>query len=255
MDGVGVAEVTTRVRRRPRAASPQGASPEGAPAAVVYGRLRDLIVAGRLAPGARLVEQELASHFGVSRTPLRETLRRLEQEGYVARTPTAQQTRLIVAPMTLEDAHELFHVVGALEGLAAREAAALADQPRHALAASLRRTNEALAREAKSRRPDHNTLFELDERFHKGYVVAAAGARLRALHDAVKPQAERYERLYVSLLADELATSVQEHERIWRAIRDGRGADAQQAAQSNWRNAATRLAAVITRSGERGAWA
>lgn len=241
---MGVAEVTPRKR-----------AAATVPAGDVYGRLRDLIVAGRLAPGARLVEQELASHFGVSRTPLRETLRRLEQEGYVARTPTALQTRLIVAPMTREDARELFQVVGALEGLAAREAAALDDAPRRALSASLHRTNDALAREARSRRPDHNTLFDLDEEFHKGYVVAAAGARLRALHDAVKPQAERYERLYVSLLTDELATSVQEHERIWRAIRDGRGADAQQAAQANWRNAADRLAAVIVRSGERGAWA
>lgn len=243
MDGVGVAEVTARPKARPL------------PPIDVYARLRDLIVAGRLAPGARLVEQELATHFGVSRTPLRETLRRLEQEGYVARTPTARQMRLIVAPMTREDARELFQIVGALEGLAAREAAALEEVPRHALAAALRRTNAALAREARSRRPDHNTLFELDEQFHKGYVVAAAGTRLRALHDAVKPQAERYERLYVSLLAPELATSAQEHERVWRAIRDGRAADAQQAAQANWRNAAERLAGVITRLGERGAWA
>lgn len=243
MDGVGVAEVTVRAKERLL------------PANDVYARLRDLIVAGQLAPGARLVEQELATHFGVSRTPLRETLRRLEQEGYVARTPNARQARLIVAPMTREDACELFQIVGALEGLAAREAAALADAPRRALAAELRRTNDALAHEAKSRRPDRNTLFDLDETFHKRYVVAAAGTRLRALHDAVKPQAERYERLYVSLLASELATSVQEHERIWRAIRDGRAADAQHAAQANWRNAAERLAGVITRSGERGAWA
>ncbi len=227
----------------------------GTSAPVVYTELRDLIVSGRLAPGARLVEQELARHFGVSRTPLRESLRRLEQEGYVLRPAGAQQARLIVSPMTREDARELFHLVGALEGLSAREAAALADEPRHALAAELRKTNERLAEESRSRRPDHNTLYELDEQFHKHYVLAAAGPRLRAMHDAVKPQAERYERLYVSLLADELGTSVKEHDRIWKSIRDGKGGDAQRATQANWRNAADRLAAVIAKSGERGAWA
>jgi len=242
---VGVTTATPRATRRvPRA-----------PAQDVYGRLRDLIVAGRLAPGARLVEQELATHFGVSRTPLREALRRLEQEGYVARPAAAQQARLIVAPMTRDDARELFQIVGALEGLAARDAAALAETERHLLATSLRKTNERLAAEATARRPNHDTLFELDEEFHKTYVRAAAGTRLRALHDAVKPQAERYERLYVSLLSNELETSVKEHERIWRAIRDGRAGDAQRATQANWRNAADRLAAVIARSGERGAWA
>ena len=220
----------------------------------VYAGLRDLIVHGRLAPGARLVELELAARLGVSRTPLRAALQRLQQEGYVLGTRTPQQSRLIVAPLTGEDAREVFHLVGTLEGLAAYQAAQLADPLRARLATEMKRTNAALELAASDRHPTYDRLFELDEQFHRSYVAAGAGPRLRALHDAVKPQAERYERLYVNLLAPQLSTSVDEHHRIRRAIRDGKPRDASAAVQVNWRNAAVRLGKVIERAGERGTW-
>ena len=50
---------------------------------VVYHRLRELIVRGRLAPGARIIETVIAARLGVSRTPVRAALQRLQQEGYV----------------------------------------------------------------------------------------------------------------------------------------------------------------------------
>ena len=65
---------------------------------------------------------------------------------------------------------------------------------------------------------------------------------------------ERYARLYVSALADELATSVREHGVIVRAIAQGNRAAAQRAVETNWRNAADRLARVIAQHGERGIW-
>jgi DNA-binding GntR family transcriptional regulator len=71
---------------------------------------------------------------------------------------------------------------------------------------------------------------------------------------AVKPQAQRYERLYISMLSGEIATSVAEHEEIIRAINAGDPAAAQETVRTNWRNAAERLAVAITRTGERGAW-
>lgn len=220
----------------------------------VYTQLRDLIVHGRLAPGARLIELELAARLGVSRTPLRAALQRLQQEGYVIGTPARQQSRLVVAPMTQQDAREVFHLVGTLEGLAAYQAAQRAAPERAALSVEMRRANSALKRAAAERHPEYDQLFELDERFHRSYVEAGAGPRLLALHGAVKPQAERYERLYVSLLSQQLATSVEEHERIRRAIRDGKAREAHVAVQTNWRNAAARLGRVIERAGERGTW-
>lgn len=220
----------------------------------VYSQLRDLIVHGRLAPGARLVELDLAARLGVSRTPLRAALQRLQHEGYVVDMPTRQQSRLVVAPMTQEDADEVFHLVGTLEGLAAYQSAQLAGPDRVRLSAEMKRTNAAFKQASQERHPAYDSLFELDEQFHRSYVTAGAGPRLLALHSAVKPQAERYERLYVSVLTQQLATSVEEHERIRKAIRDGKPREAHAAVQTNWRNAATRLGKVMERAGERGTW-
>jgi DNA-binding FadR family transcriptional regulator len=80
------------------------------------------------------------------------------------------------------------------------------------------------------------------------------GPRLLALHNAIKPQSERYTRLYVSVLLDELPTSVREHEIIVRGIAAGDPDAAQEAAETNWRNASQRLASVIADLGERGLW-
>ena len=219
----------------------------------VYEQLRALIIDGRLAPGTRLVETDVASRLGVSRTPVRGALQRLQQEGYVVDSPTLQQTRPTVAPLTSEDAHELFLLVGALEGLAAFRAALGAAAERVALATDLTEINDAFRAPAEASRPDHARIFELDERFHRCYMKAA-GPRVRSLHDTVKPQAERYERLYVSMLTSELHTSVAEHRAIVKAIRSGNAPAAQAAVETNWRNAAERLAAVVSAAGERGRW-
>ncbi|MES3033731.1 MAG: GntR family transcriptional regulator [Gemmatimonadota bacterium] len=235
-------------------AAPSGTTARGARPTVVYHALRELIVRGQLAPGARIVESDVATRLHVSRTPVRGALQRLQQEGYIVDSPSLQQSRPTVAPMTREDAMELFSIVAEIEGLAARYAAHLATVARDRLVTELTTINSRLGKAAAAKAPRHDLLYELDERFHRAYVTAAAGPRLRALHDAVKPQAERYERLYVSLLSRGLAPSVKEHDAITRAIRSGDADGAQRAVQANWRNAATRLGAMITTVGERGAW-
>jgi DNA-binding GntR family transcriptional regulator len=218
----------------------------------VFRRLRTQIVRGHLAPGTRIIETEVAERLGVSRTPVRGALQRLEQEGYIVGSPALRQTRLTVSPLTRHDAHELFSIIAEVEGLAARLAAMLVSSRREPLAATLAGVNAQLRKAAEARRPDHNILWELDELFHRSYVRAGAGPRLRALNDAIKPQAERYERLYVSLLGKEMTSSIAEHDAIVHAIRTGDPDHAQRAVQLNWRNAAQRLGAVIDRVGESG---
>lgn len=220
----------------------------------VYEQLRLLIVHGRLAPGSRLVETDIAARFEVSRTPVRGALQRLQQEGYIVDSPSMRQSRPTVAPLTGEDAEELFDIVGDLEGRAALLASELPAAERKQLVSELTAINAEFRKTATAARPDHNRLWDLDEQFHKHYVGAAAGPRLKALHDSVKPQAERYERLYVSFLAGEIATSVEEHEAIIRAIAGGDGEAAKAAVQTNWHNAAERLGRVIERVGDRGTW-
>lgn len=221
---------------------------------VVYQKLRELIVHGRLAPGARIVETDVASRLGVSRTPVRGALQRLSHEGYIVESPRLRQSRPTVAPLTREDASELFQIVAEVEGLAARLAASKPAQGRARLAVTLNKINDEFTRLARARSQNHDRIWELDEQFHKCYVEFGAGSRLLSLHASVKPQAERYERLYVSLLTRDLVVSAAEHSVIVRAIRAGNEDAAQRAVQTNWRNAAQRLAAVIDTLGERGSW-
>jgi DNA-binding GntR family transcriptional regulator len=215
-----------------------------------YEQLREMIVWGRLAPGTRIVESEIAARLGVSRTPARSALHRLQQEGYV----TGGERRLFVAPLTQSDGRELFVIVGELEAMAAREAAERPADVRAALVERMRALNAQLDAAARVARPDHLRIFDLDTGFHRAYVEVGAGPRLLALHDAFKPQAERYVRLYISSLVGEIATSVVEHEVIVRAVEAGDALGAHSAVDTNWRNAAARLSSVIEAHGERGSW-
>jgi DNA-binding GntR family transcriptional regulator len=220
-----------------------------------YRQLRQIIVDGGLAPGTRVVEADLARRLGVSRTPVRSALQRLQQEGYVIPSNGGNlRTRLMVAPLTAEDASDLFNIVAELEGLAGRYAAHLEDDKRARLSSDLDELNAQLLSVSRSDRPEANTVFELDAGIHRRLVEAAAPPRLLALHAAIKPQAERYSRVYIAALMEQFPTSVDEHSLIIQTIRMGDGDAAQRAIQTNWRNAARRFAAAIANWGERGSW-
>ena len=229
-------------------------APHGARPDEVYKRLRDLIVSGLVAPGNRIIETDIASRLRVSRTPVREALQRLQQEGFVMATPGAQQSRLTVVPLTRADVYELLGIVGALEGLGALMAAHLDDLQRRALVRELRALNSEFHRAARATPLEHSRLYDADERFHRRIMEASAGPRLLTLHDAIKPQAERYIHMYISMLTSDLGSTVAEHDGIIAAIEIGKAREAQDAVQTNWRHAADRLARVIELAGERGSW-
>jgi DNA-binding GntR family transcriptional regulator len=247
-------KTSQRAQRTKRSNGEASNAPHGSRPEQVYTRLRDLIVQGLLSPGSRIIETEIASRLGVSRTPVREALQRLQQEGFVTGNPAAQQSRLTVAPLTRADVHELLNVVGALEGLGAYEAASLDESKRRALAAELRRINDEFHEAGKKTPPEHSAAYDADDRFHRRIVEANAGPRILALHDSVKPQAERYIRMYISMLTNDIGASVAEHEAITRGIEEGKAEVAQSAIVVNWRHAADRLSKVIEVAGERGSW-
>jgi DNA-binding GntR family transcriptional regulator len=257
---LSLAAVPTPIpRRTARRSSPQSGASAPAEASArsdtvsrVYQELRSLIVWGHLPPGARIAERAVAERLGLSRTPVRSALHRLQQEGFVSSVGRGQDQRLIVAPLTQEDGREIILIVGHLEGLAAHTAASLPDDRRKRIVTRLREINRDLAEGSKRR--EFGRVFDLDQEFHRAYVEGVVGPRLLALHRSIKPQIERYTRLYVSALVDELPTSVKEHEVIVRAIESGDPRAAQRAVETNWRNAAGRLSRVIEELGERGAW-
>ena len=219
----------------------------------VYRELRELIVSGQLPAGSRIAERAVVKRMGLSRTPVRSALHRLQQEGFVDSVGRAGDQRLIVTPLTQGDGREVFLIIGHLEGLAAREAASLKRDRRTELAQRLRKINNELAKEARQRSAAPR-LFELDDDFHRTFVEGVVGPRLLALHRAIKPQAERYARLYVNVLLAELPTSVKQHTVIASAIASGNPDAAQKATETNWQTAAERLAHLIAEYGERGIW-
>jgi DNA-binding GntR family transcriptional regulator len=241
----------TRLAKRPRA---DGTRARGDRVTQAYHQLRELIVWGNLAPGTRIIETDIATRLGVSRTPVRSALQRLQQEGYIVVSGTGQQSRLSVAPLTQTDARELFAIVSECEGLAARWAAERDAKSRARVARELRAINADLAQSVHERNPDPHAVFDLDQRFHLCFTDAGAGPRLRALHHAVKPQSERYVRLYISSLIEEIDRSVRDHQAVADAIEAGDPLGAKEAVLSNWRNAGERLAQVIEKLGERGKW-
>jgi DNA-binding GntR family transcriptional regulator len=250
-----------RFEMTPNTTLQQGSNTETDPAAApvsrvarAYQELRDLIIRGRLAPGTRIIEADLASRLGVSRTPVRDALRLLQQEGFVVgSSPSGFKSRLFIAPLTKEDARDLYGIVGSLEGLAARETAQLPGPVRLELARKLTALNDGLREMWQSGRRDPNLFFELDIAFHRTIVEASAGPRLLAMHNSIKPQTERYWRIYASIV-DHLGNSVAEHDEILRAIENGDAESAERGIELNWRNGWERLCGVIDTLGERGSW-
>lgn len=248
------ASLMTIVRTSDTSSSGESAGNRGESVNRAYDQLRELIVHGKLAPGSRIIESDIADRIGLSRTPIRSALHRLQQEGYVVSLDRGKERRLAVAPLTQSDAMELFQIVGGLEGLAARANAELPGAERAAIVTRLRALNADLGAAGRAVPADPRRLFDLDVAFHQTYVEAGSGPRLMALHNAIRPQAERYARLYVNSLVDEIATSVSEHEEINRCIELGDPNAAQMSVESNWRNAGLRLSRVIGAHGERGSW-
>jgi len=137
-----------------------------------YATVRAAIVDGRYAPAARVTEQEVAAAAGVSRTPAREALRRLEAEGLIAFTPNHGA---VVSVWSAEEAAELFELRALLEAHAARRAATRASAAQRA---QLARLASEQAREAARKSPDRGRLAVLNRRFHQALAEAAASPLL-----------------------------------------------------------------------------
>lgn len=225
----------------------------GARSAHVYDRLRELIVRGRLAPGARVVEQEVAERMGVGRTPVREALQLLVQEGWLVGSEGGRR-QLTVAPLREDDVAELFPLLGDLEAAALRGLEGLPDDARAALATAAREANAEFG-ETVARVPlDLEGAFTTHKAFHAALTAPLAGPRLAWLLGMVRPQVDRYEWFYGALLQGNLDVATDEHDAIVRAIDAGDAEAAAQAVRRNWQNASNRLRGVIHRVGERGAW-
>lgn len=219
-----------------------------------FHEVRELIVHGRLSPGSWIVEADLARHLSMSRTPVRSALHWLQREGYVIEHKNARKSRMVVAPLTREDAGELYSIIGHVEGLAGRRTAALPKATRLEIASRLKGFNNQLREILTARDSRAAGIFDVDRSFHRTIIESGAGPRLLALHKSIEPQAERYWRLYASSIINDLHLSVAEHDEIIAALIAGNSDRLERGLQVNWENGCKRLERVIDLFGERGSW-
>jgi len=225
----------------------------GANLLTAFQEIRELIVRGKMAPGTWIVEADLAERLNMSRTPVRGAIHWLQREGYILAQRSATKSRMIVAPLTKDDANQLYLIIGHLEGIAGRRAAQMPDKERTALVEKLQAVNKQLLAIAGGKGPE-GEIFDHDRTFHRLIVEAGAGARLATLHGAIEPQAERYWRLYASSIIGDLHTTVEEHNRIIEGLQAGDPGAVETALQNNWMRGSERLGHVIDIFGERGSW-
>ena len=141
----------------------------------LHEQILDAIDEGVYPPGARLLETELADTFGVSRTPVREALRRLESQGVV--THEARKGA-VVASLDYNQLGELYTVREVMEGLAARLAA------RHASAAEVQLLRDMIARDRTE--TDPGKLAQANKRFHRQLHLASHNRVLSRTLDPVR---------------------------------------------------------------------
>jgi DNA-binding GntR family transcriptional regulator len=219
-----------------------------------FREIRELIVHGKLSPGTWILEADLAERLNMSRTPVRGAIQWLQREGYVLEHRNISKSRMIVAPLTKEDANELYTIIGSLEGIAGRGVTELPEAQRKQISTQLRTLNDRLSGIAEGRSGHPGEIFDIDREFHRLIVKYGAGTRLTKLHGAIEPQTERYWRLYASSIIADLHKSVEEHNEIIRAVNKADANGIEIALKQNWLNGAKRLGHVIDIFGERGSW-
>jgi len=181
----------------------------------VVARLRDLIVEGALTPGERLNERELCERFGISRTPLREALKVLANEGLVLLLPNkgARVTRL-----TRRDIEDMFQVMGSLEALSGELACARISD---AAVAEVRALHyEMLAHYA---RQELREYFRINEEIHRAILAAADNPVLSSMYAGLAGRIRRA-RFMANMSTERWDQAVREHEAILDALtkRDGK---------------------------------
>lgn len=218
----------------------------------IYRELRKMIVKGKLAPGSRLVETQISEHFDVSRGTVRSALERLHGQGLAVHSGSGRQSRLSVAPVTKEDARELYFLVGEIEALAALWATQRTPAEVRSLATTLRSLNREILELEEAGDLTSERFLELDRNFHWAFVEAG-GARTRGLLQSLRPQMERYAQLYsASIVGGGAALAVDEHAAIIEAFEAGDPEAVADAVRANWRKGAARLDTIIDHTGEWG---
>lgn len=189
---------------------------------VVCETLRDAIRKGVLKPGERLMEIQLADELGVSRTPVREAIRKLELEGYVIMMP---RRGTYVANLSIRDVNEVFEIRTSLDSLASGLAAErITDDELERMQRLLVHIGEYI--EAN----DMEKIVAADTEFHDILYQASRNTRLVGIIVNLREQMTRFRTMSMAF-PGRLQETLAEHRRIVEAIAQGDVKEAQQAAE------------------------
>lgn len=207
---------------------------------LTYRQLKDLIVSGQLEPGERLVEAQIAEELGVSRTPVREALRRLLDEHLISRDTTGALT---VHRATQREIEDIYTIREVLDGLAARLAA------RRISETDLLWMTETIETMREAAADESGDVVAANLTFHDVLYGAAGNPRLSRMGQELRDFVRLFSRepLAVASRAAEIA---EEHEAILAALREGNADRAEDASRAHVRRARENLAlAALNRPG------
>ena len=200
---------------------------------VVFNTLRQAILKGELKPGERLMEIALAEKLGVSRTPIREAMRKLELEGLVVMIPRRGAQ---VANITEKDLNDVLEVRIALENMAIEKACKRMTEEQMRQMRHAEKEFERVLAEGNLVR-----IAEADVDFHEVIYQAADNARLYQVLSNLREQMYRYRVEYLKE-EDTRNQLVQEHEELSKAIRER---DVQKAQELSLRHLENQRQAII----------
>lgn len=188
----------------------------------VHKEILELILQGKVMPGQKLKDTELAQQLGVSRTPVREALLRLEREGFIS---SQLHQGFSVKPLSEAEIRDVYPLVGLLECSALNE---IPDpsQPK------LKRLAE-LSRAMHQEGSDPLRRIELDEAWHRALVAECGNQHLARILDDLKRILFRYEYAFMQV-SQWVSASTEEHLAIAAALERGKRRDAVRLLDTHW---------------------
>lgn len=178
---------------------------------MVFERLRKEILLGKRKAGEKLIESELAASLGVSRTPIREALHKLEQESLVQVFPRKYS---VVNGITDESVHEINLIRALLEPAAAREAVTKLTDGQIEHLEHLLKQSEQYAQER-----DVEKLLDIHDEFHQTIITASGLPRIIRILENMHDYIVRFRMSFLSQ-PDLVMRSVTEHQSILQAIKE-----------------------------------
>lgn len=207
---------------------------------IVFETLREAIINAVLKPGERLMEIQLAEEMGVSRTPVREAIRKLELEGFVVMVP---RKGAYVAGISIKDIADVFEIRAAMEGLAAGLAAErITEEELEQLERILVKIGECVQNN------DLEKLIEVDTEFHDTLYKACRNERLVQIVSNLREQIQRARTASLST-PGRSKYALEEHKKIVEAVSERNVELAQMLAREHIENAENAMLDVLNNKG------